>query len=284
MVGDWPERDIKGAGTLGMITVFARYGDTKGTKDSGAEPRHRRRLRAGGHRGSIERREMRVLTAAQMQEVDAETIARVCPGLELMERAGRGVAKAVLARHGTTGDGKGGKAAIFVGPGNNGGDGLVVARLLIEAGWRCSIHLLKAAAELTPDAAKNHQRLHALKARAGSHTEFDSTRPDWPERAREDLADASVVIDAIFGTGSTGAPRGRAAEMIASDEACAASRRLRSTFPPASMRPPATWREKQCARRLPSPSVCPRPGSCFIPAARTPESCRSSTSGFPRRS
>jgi putative hydrolase of the HAD superfamily len=36
MVGDWPERDIKGAGNLGMITVFARYGDTKDSKDSGA--------------------------------------------------------------------------------------------------------------------------------------------------------------------------------------------------------------------------------------------------------
>jgi putative hydrolase of the HAD superfamily len=36
MVGDWPERDITGAGNLGMITVFARYGDTKGLKESGA--------------------------------------------------------------------------------------------------------------------------------------------------------------------------------------------------------------------------------------------------------
>jgi NAD(P)H-hydrate epimerase len=150
-----------------------------------------------------------------MQEVDAETIARVCPGIELMERAGRGVAKAVLARGaGTSGEG-GGKAAIFVGPGNNGGDGLVVARLLIEAGWRCSIHLLKPAAELTPDSAKNYQRLHAVKARAGALTEFDSSRPDWPERAREDLVDATLLIDSIFGTGSAGAPRGRAAEMIA---------------------------------------------------------------------
>lgn len=37
MVGDWPERDIKGAGDLGMRTVFARYGDTKGNKESGAD-------------------------------------------------------------------------------------------------------------------------------------------------------------------------------------------------------------------------------------------------------
>ena len=36
MVGDWPERDITGAGKLGMVTVFARYGDTKGLQESGA--------------------------------------------------------------------------------------------------------------------------------------------------------------------------------------------------------------------------------------------------------
>jgi len=156
---------------------------------------------------------MRVLTAAQMQEVDAETIARICPGLELMERAGRGVAKAILARHG--GGAGTGKAVLFIGPGNNGGDGLVVARLLTEAGWHCSVHLLKPARELSPDAAKNHQRLHAIKTPASLLTEFDSTRPDWPERAREDLADGTLIVDAIFGTGAAGAPRDRAAEMIA---------------------------------------------------------------------
>ncbi|MCI0451178.1 MAG: NAD(P)H-hydrate dehydratase [Candidatus Latescibacteria bacterium] len=147
---------------------------------------------------------MRVLTSEQMQKVDAETIDRVCPGLELMERAGRGVAKAILARYG-----KKGKAVIFVGPGNNGGDGLVVARLLGEAGWQCSIHLLKTT-DLTPDTAKNYQRLDKKKVH-----EFDASRPDWPKRAHEDVTDATVIVDAIFGTGAKGAPRGRAAEMIA---------------------------------------------------------------------
>ena len=37
MVGDWPERDVVGAKSLGMITVFARYGDTFGTESSGAD-------------------------------------------------------------------------------------------------------------------------------------------------------------------------------------------------------------------------------------------------------
>jgi hydroxyethylthiazole kinase-like uncharacterized protein yjeF len=157
---------------------------------------------------------MRILTATQMQKVDEETIAHVCPGLELMERAGRGVARAVLAGFANAGVPSGPrKAVVFVGPGNNGGDGLVVARLLLEAGWSCSVHLLKPATELTPDTTKNHQRLTEMKS--GSLHELDATRPDYPVRARVDLADAAIVIDTLFGTGVAGAPRGRAAEMIA---------------------------------------------------------------------
>ncbi len=145
---------------------------------------------------------MHVLTSSQMQQVDAETIARVVPGIELMERAGRGVAKMIAARA------ERGKAVIFVGPGNNGGDGLVVARLLAAAGWECSIHLLKTT-DLTADTAKNYQRIDKKNVH-----EFDATRPDWTKRAQEDLAEATVIVDAIFGTGFQGAPRGRAAEMI----------------------------------------------------------------------
>jgi len=157
---------------------------------------------------------MRILTASQMQKVDEETIAHVVPGLELMERAGRGVARAIVAGFAQAGPAPGPrKAVVFVGPGNNGGDGLVVARHLLEAGWSCSIHLLKPATELTPDTTKNHQRLAAMKSHGLQ--EVDATRPDYPQRAAEDLADASIVIDCLFGTGVSGAPRGRAAEMIA---------------------------------------------------------------------
>lgn len=158
---------------------------------------------------------MRVLTAQQMQEVDAETIAHVCPGLELMERAGRGVARTILAQYAESAlaETVTPKAVIFVGSGNNGGDGLVVARYLLEAGWTCTIHLLKPAGDFTPDAAKNYQRLVEMKS--GNLNELDASRPDWPERAREDLENASILVDAIFGTGISGAPRGRAAEMIA---------------------------------------------------------------------
>ncbi len=132
-----------------------------------------------------------------MQKVDAETIARGTAGIELMERAGRGVAQRILQRYPT------GHAAVFVGSGNNGGDGLVVARLLIETGWSCSIHLVKPGAECTPDTAANYARLAGLPRL----TEGDATD--------DTLGKGTLLIDSIFGTGFIGAPRDRAAEMIA---------------------------------------------------------------------
>jgi NAD(P)H-hydrate epimerase len=153
---------------------------------------------------------MHVLTNEQMQKVDAETIDSICPGLELMERAGRNVA--TFIRHKFEPEAH--KAVVFVGSGNNGGDGLVIARYLCEAGWKCSVHLLKPPDKLTPDAAKNYQRFQKVLAANSGAVEYDANRPDWPDRVAEDTADADVLIDAIFGTGITGAPRDKALEMI----------------------------------------------------------------------
>jgi hydroxyethylthiazole kinase-like uncharacterized protein yjeF len=153
---------------------------------------------------------MHVLTSEQMQKVDAETIDTVCPGVELMERAGRNVA--TFIRHKFEPDAS--KAVIFVGSGNNGGDGLVIARYLCQAGWSCSVHLLKPPEKFTPDAAKNYQRFQNVLSENSNAAEYDANRPDWPERVTEDAADADVLVDAIFGTGIAGAPRGKGLEMI----------------------------------------------------------------------
>ena len=147
-----------------------------------------------------------------MQKVDEETIARVCPGIELMERAGRGCAEVIVHAYGED-SGKPSKAVIFAGSGNNGGDGLVIARHLAESGWGVSVHLLKPGKELSPDAAKNHQRLRDVSADL-QVTLFDATRPDWVVETQGDLVDADVVVDAIFGTGIAGAPRGVALDAI----------------------------------------------------------------------
>jgi NAD(P)H-hydrate epimerase len=142
-----------------------------------------------------------------MQKVDAETIDRVVSGIELMERAGGAVAKAIRARY------PAGHAAIFVGPGNNGGDGLVVARHLLGTGWSCSIHMLKRGPACSPDTATNYARL--MKGHPVVLTELDATADDWPQQAAIDLAGATLIVDSIFGTGFQGSPRDRGAQAIA---------------------------------------------------------------------
>jgi hydroxyethylthiazole kinase-like uncharacterized protein yjeF len=156
---------------------------------------------------------MEVLTSEQMKKVDEETIATVCPGLELMERAGKAVADYIhLILNETHGEPF--KAVVFAGPGNNGGDGLVVARHLCEKGCQVSVHLLKSADSFTMDARKNYWRLSQLIKTSDRIRQLDGQNPDWPLAAADDLLDAQVIVDGLFGTGIAGAPRGRALDMI----------------------------------------------------------------------
>lgn len=156
---------------------------------------------------------MEVLTSEQMKKVDEETINTVCPGLELMERAGKTVADYIYyiltETHGAPF-----KAVIFAGPGNNGGDGLVVARHLYERDCRVSVHLLKSADSFPMDALKNYWRLSHLIKTTDRVRQLDGKNPDWLPAAVDDLQDAQVIVDGLFGTGMSGAPRGRALDMI----------------------------------------------------------------------
>ncbi len=88
-----------------------------------------------------------VLTVAQMREVDRRAMAAGTPGRLLMERAGVAVAAVAgpLA--------SGGRVVVACGPGNNGGDGFVVARLLAEAGLTVDLGLLGRREDLKGDAA-----------------------------------------------------------------------------------------------------------------------------------
>jgi hydroxyethylthiazole kinase-like uncharacterized protein yjeF len=140
--------------------------------------------------------------AEEMRAVDRWAIEdRRVPSLELMEAAGRSVAEAVA------GLSSGGPVRVVCGKGNNAGDGLVAARHLAETGYEVEALLLWPAAELSGDAAANLKRFRA--AQAGD---------DLAAR----LADAGVVVDAIFGTGFSGEVREPAAAAIEAIDRCGA--------------------------------------------------------------
>ncbi|MCZ6765994.1 MAG: NAD(P)H-hydrate dehydratase [bacterium] len=153
---------------------------------------------------------MDVLTNARMQKVDADTINRFYPGLELMERAGRKVAEFILTHFPKEGF----KASIFVGPGNNGGDALVVARYLAEEERACSIHLLSDPEKFTMDGFKNYKRLKGRMSKHRTLVEINATRPDWAALIRKDFIDATLIVDGLFGTGLSRDLEERAAETV----------------------------------------------------------------------
>ena len=95
---------------------------------------------------------MKVVTAEEMREIDRKTIASGVPSIELMENAGRVVAKAIKSRYTPLKDKK---VSIFCGKGNNGGDGLVVARLLAKERAKIRAFLLARKEELKKDPKTN---------------------------------------------------------------------------------------------------------------------------------
>ena len=138
--------------------------------------------------------------------------------LELMENAGRAVAEAVarLAPEGPV--------RVVCGKGNNGGDGLVAARLLREIGFEAEVLLLWPADELSEDASANLGRLGGVAGgRADAATISAGSgvvEVDGDIGAR--LAGSGAIVDAIFGTGFSGAPREPAAAAIAAINECGA--------------------------------------------------------------
>jgi len=96
---------------------------------------------------------MRILTAEQMREADRYTIDEIgIPSLVLMENAGRQVVAAIESAYESKLDGR---VAVLCGRGNNGGDGFVVARTLLQHGIETSVFVIGALADVRGDARTN---------------------------------------------------------------------------------------------------------------------------------
>ncbi len=144
---------------------------------------------------------MKIFTAKQIKELDAATI-RLEPvtSMALMERAGNA---AFLRIKEKLSDGI--SITVFAGPGNNGGDGLVIARLLLNDGYHVRIFLVETGVKHTQEFDTNLQRLHKAGVMPVTLTSPDSL---------PDISSCETVIDAIFGSGLTRPPAGVAADLI----------------------------------------------------------------------
>ncbi len=149
---------------------------------------------------------MKLLTAAEMRELDRRAIAEVgIPSLVLMENAGRSIYQ-VLRREFPE---LAGEVAVLAGRGNNGGDGFVVARYLANAGTPVAVFLLGRRDQVGGDARVNleilaHQGLEVVEVLEESHL----------QAALDRLARAGLIVDALLGTGLNSPVTGLLASLI----------------------------------------------------------------------
>jgi ADP-dependent NAD(P)H-hydrate dehydratase / NAD(P)H-hydrate epimerase len=143
---------------------------------------------------------MKILTAAEMREVDRRTVEAGIPGIVLMENAGHRVVEFLAERFGPLGEQR---IVVLCGKGNNGGDGLVIARQLHTRFAPASLHvvLLADPGELKGDAAANYKMLLAVGG---------TVEREIPAEART----ATLLLDGLLGTGVSGAATGRMLEGI----------------------------------------------------------------------
>lgn len=148
---------------------------------------------------------MKIITAAEMREVDRLTTARYrVPSLTLMENAGRSVAEFIQSRFSNLTKRR---IVILCGKGNNGGDGFVVARQLLKMGAKPNVYLIGAPRDVRGDAATNLMR---WKKVGKLHLDDGKGAGDWMP-----LSSDTIVVDALLGTGVRGAVHGRLRDVIA---------------------------------------------------------------------
>ncbi len=146
---------------------------------------------------------MKVFLANQIRAADAYTIAQEpVSSVDLMERAARGCAEWLVMKYD-----KERRIVVFVGPGNNGGDGWALARILWERGYtKIKLYLVRITNSLSPDSEHNRKRLE--QETQVSIAEI-SNAENFPKIDKKD-----VIIDALFGSGLSRPISGLAEEFI----------------------------------------------------------------------
>ena len=145
---------------------------------------------------------MKILTAEQIREIDAKTIAlEGISSLELMKRASKAFFDWFTARY----TDKSQSISIVAGTGNNGGDGLVVARMLHKSGYRVKVFMVEYSQRYSEDCAHNLRR---------AKVENISVQKIISSNDIPDLSDYNIIIDAMFGTGLNREVTGISREMI----------------------------------------------------------------------
>ena len=208
---------------------------------------------------------MPVLDARQMRAADAAAIRAGTPALDLMENAAFALSTEIGARFP---DWR--RVVAVCGPGNNGGDGLAAARLLAGDGVSVAIFSLNPPAEYRGVAARNRVRAEE----SGLEIVSLASRGGW-NTLRESLRRCDGVLDAVFGTGLSRPPRGRAARAIA--EIGAAGRPVLSADVPSGLssdsgEPPGKSIQAVCTVAFAAPKFChvlpPARGRCGLVVVR----------------
>ena len=150
---------------------------------------------------------MKILTSSQMKEIDRKAIAELgIPGTVLMENAGIRVVEVLARVIDELGEAD---VVVVAGKGNNGGDGLVVARHLHNMGLRPSVLLLASKDEVRGDAGVNL----SIALNMGIPVAEVLSPEDW-KRFKKALTRADLIVDAVFGTGLTKPAEGLFARVI----------------------------------------------------------------------
>lgn len=145
---------------------------------------------------------MKFFSTSQIRSIDKHTIAmEPISSVDLMERAAEGLFRWIVARHSAANS-----FIIFAGNGNNGGDGVALARMLILAGYNVNLCVLKSDSPYSPDLQSNLTR---IVSQGIIDINYISQISDLPE-----IKPSSVVVDALFGSGLSRPVSGFAADVV----------------------------------------------------------------------